>query len=411
MITTLALGGAAIVSAWTNWRATRSAANELIRAQAQVFRDAVISTNRVEPELRAAALDSIVNNHREGGLRFAAWVRRDGAILHSAGEADPRPLGGFDTTEVQVTRLGAKVRASFPPPKPPARLRAFESLRAIEGGEGHGPAAIIVEFQPVLAESMAARALGTLIVAGIVALVLMGAGIAFWRISQHIEEQRRLTALGEMSAVMAHEIRNPLASLKGHAQLLVERLGPDSPEHRRATRVVDEATRLESLTSDLLDFARSGPIDVQPVDPVALTRSAVREVLGEHAAVHTPNGSLPPDRWPLDERRFRHAVLVNLLRNAAQAVPAARAPETTVAMENGNLVFTIRDFGPGLPQGQEDHVFDAFFTTRTTGTGLGLAVARRIVELHGGRIEAANAPPPGGGAQVRVVLPWRRSSS
>jgi two-component system sensor histidine kinase HydH len=405
VITTLALGAAAIGSAWTNWRATRSAGDELVRAQAQVFRDAVLSTNRVEPERRGAVLDSIVNNHREGGLRFAAWVRASGEIVVGGGTPDARPLGGFDTTRVQVTRLGARVRASFPPPAPPSRLRAFESMGV---GEGLGPPAIIVEFEPVLAESMAARALGTLVVAGIIALVLMGAGIAFWRISQRIEEQRRLTALGEMSAVMAHEIRNPLASLKGHAQLLVERL-PAGPEQRRAERVVDEATRLESLTSDLLDFARSGPIDVRPVDPVALTRSAVREVLGEQASVNAPNA---PDRWPLDERRFRQAVLVNLLRNAAHAVPAARPPETTVATENGNLVFSIRDFGPGLPPGQEDHIFDAFFTTRTTGTGLGLAVARRIVELHGGRIEAANAPSlSGGGAQFRVVLPWRRSSS
>jgi two-component system sensor histidine kinase HydH len=405
VITTLALGAAAIGSAWLSWRATRSAGDELVGAQAQVFRDAVLSTNRVEPERRAAVLDSIVNNHREGGLRFAAWVRASGEIVVSGGTPDARPLGGFDTTHVQVTRLGARVRASFPPPAAPSRLRAFESMRV---GEGLGPPSIIVEFEPVLAESMAARALGTLVVAGIVALVLMGAGIAFWRISQRMEEQRRLTALGEMSAVMAHEIRNPLASLKGHAQLLVEGLVPGSPEHRRATRVVDEATRLESLTSDLLDFARSGPIDVRPVDPVALTRSAVREVLGEQASVTAPNA---PDRWPLDERRFRQAVLVNLLRNAAQAVPAAQPPETTVVTENGNLVFSIRDFGPGLRPEQEDHIFDAFFTTRTTGTGLGLAVARRIVELHGGRIEAANAPPPGGGAQFRVVLPWRRSSS
>jgi two-component system, NtrC family, sensor histidine kinase HydH len=402
VITTLALGAAAIGSAWLSWRATRSAGDELVRAQAQVFRDAVLSTNRVEPERRAAVLDSIVNNHKEGGLRFAAWVRASGEILVSGGTPDARPLGGFDTTRVQVTRLGVRVRASFPPPAPPSRLRAFESMRV---GEGLGPPSIIVEFEPVLAESMAARALGTLVVAGIVALVLMGAGIAFWRISQRMEEQRRLTALGEMSAVMAHEIRNPLASLKGHAQLLVERL-PAGAERRKAERVVDEATRLESLTSDLLDFARSGPIDVRPVDPVALTRSAVREVLGEQASVNAPNA---PDRWPLDERRFRQAVLVNLLRNAAQAVPATRPPETTVVRENGNLVFSIRDFGPGLPPEQEEHIFDAFFTTRTTGTGLGLAVARRIVELHGGRIDAGNVP--GGGARFRVVLPWRRSSS
>ena len=98
-------------------------------------------------------------------------------------------------------------------------------------------------------------------------------------------------------------------------------------------------------------------------------------------------------------------MLVNLLRNAVQAVPADRPPQARVSIENGSLVFTIRDFGPGLPKENEGRVFDPFFTTRTTGTGLGLPVARRIVELHGGRIEAADAP--GGGAVFQITLPLR----
>jgi len=95
-------------------------------------------------------------------------------------------------------------------------------------------------------------------------------------------------------------------------------------------------------------------------------------------------------------------VLENLIRNAVQASPE-RPPQARVFMENGTLVFTIRDFGPGLPQGDEDRIFDPFFTTRTQGTGLGLPLARRIVELHGGRIMAANAPDTG--AIFRVELP------
>ena len=105
------------------------------------------------------------------------------------------------------------------------------------------------------------------------------------------------------------------------------------------------------------------------------------------------------------ERRFRQAVLVNLLRNAVQAAPQGPPPQALAALENGSLVFTIRDFGPGLPEGQEERIFDPFFTTRTTGTGLGLPVARRIVEMHGGHLHATNAP--GGGALFRIELPRR----
>ena len=398
LATSLALGVAAVGSAWINWRSTRHAANDLVSAQAEHYRDEVVATNRVEPAQRGAALDSIVRTHSDGGLLFAAWVRPSGALVASGGQPDPRSLAMTDSVHQQMIRLGNRMRAIFPPPGAP---------RALLFG-GPNPPIIVVEFQPILATSLEERALRTLLIAGIVALVLMTAGFGFWRISQRFEAQQRLTALGQMSAVLAHEIRNPLASLKGHAQLLLEQLAPASSEHRRASRVVDEATRLESLTSDLLDFARTGPIDVRPIDPVALARGAAREVLGPEAKV---DGTGAPESWPLDERRFRQAVLINILRNAAQAVPAAQPPVTRVATENGNLVFSIRDFGPGLPPGQEENIFDAFVTTRTTGTGLGLAVARRIVELHGGRIEAANAPGSGGGAQFRVVLPWRRSSS
>src|SRR5262249_58072674 len=95
--------------------------------------------------------------------------------------------------------------------------------------------------------------------------------------------------------------------------------------------------------------------------------------------------------------------VVNLRRNAVQASPPDHPPEARVALENGGLVFTVRDFGVGLPDGKAERIFDPFFTTRTSGTGLGLAVARRIAELHGGRIVAANGV--GGGALFRVELP------
>ena len=235
----------------------------------------------------------------------------------------------------------------------------------------------------------------------------MAAGLASWRMSlrlereeRRFEEQRRLMELGAMSAVMAHEIRNPLASLKGHAQLLTERLPSGSPERRKADRVVDEAGRLEALTADLLDFARSGAMNLGPADPAGLLRAAAAELDGAPVELECDGA---PRLWQLDGPRFGNAVLANLLRNAVQAAPADRPPRARVALERGRLVFEVRDFGPGLPAGSGRRIFDPFFTTRATGTGLGLAVARRIVEMHGGRIEAADAP--GGGAIFRVELP------
>jgi two-component system sensor histidine kinase HydH len=202
-----------------------------------------------------------------------------------------------------------------------------------------------------------------------------------------------------MSAVLAHEIRNPLASLKGHAQLLALRLDPETRERRKADRVVSEAKRLENLVTDLLAFTRSAPIERKPVDPAKLLRTAVREVGAERFTTEDANA---PAEWSLDADRIRQA-LTNLLRNAAQAVPDGPRAEAMVALENGRLVFTIRDHGEGLASGDEERVFEPFYTTRTHGTGLGLAVASRIADMHDGSITAANHPD--GGAEFRLAIP------
>jgi two-component system sensor histidine kinase HydH len=202
-----------------------------------------------------------------------------------------------------------------------------------------------------------------------------------------------------MSAVLAHEIRNPLASLKGHAQLLAGRLAPESAERRKADRVVGEAKRLENLVTDLLAFTRSAPISRRPADPARLLRSAVHEVGGDTFAIEDAGA---PAEWSLDPDRIRQA-LTNLLRNAAQASPEGTTIETSVAAANGKLVFTVRDHGDGLRSGDEVRVFEPFYTTRTQGTGLGLAVASRIADMHDGSITASNHP--GGGAIFRIEIP------
>jgi two-component system sensor histidine kinase HydH len=230
--------------------------------------------------------------------------------------------------------------------------------------------------------------------------------LLFWRTSGRFEaarlalaEQKRLSQLGEMSAVLAHEIRNPLASLKGNAQLLAERLPADSREKSRADRVVSEATRLEALTSDLLDFARSGPLERAVVDPAVLVRTAIADV---DASGFELDAAAAPASWPVDANRMRQA-LVNILQNARQAAHDGRPPRVRVAQEGAALVVEVRDFGPGLAAGSEARIFDPFFTTRTNGTGLGLAVVRRIVEMHGGTITASNHPQ--GGAVFCIRLP------
>jgi two-component system, NtrC family, sensor histidine kinase HydH len=429
LLTTLALGVVVIGTAWASYQSARQAVDDLVRAEAHVLRDAVMAANRSRSEQRAD-FDSLIAAQEHAGLRYLAWMSQDGSVVAEGGRPAPEMFDLPDSSRDPVfVRLGTRFRVYFPPPAPPdpfgGRFRqperhppptderrppSGEARPQMRPGQGGTPHTLVMEFEPVVATELMARANRSLVVAVIVAGVLMSVGLVFWQMSQRVEagerrvaEERRLAVLGEMSAVLAHEIRNPLASLKGHAQLLVERLSSHSPERRKADRVVDEATRLEALTTDLLDFARTGPMDVQPVDPAELLRLAAADVSEDGIQVECANA---PSTWPLDHRRFRQSVLVNLLRNAIQASPPNQPPQADVFMEHGNLVFTIRDFGPGLPRGQEERIFDPFFTTRTSGTGLGLPLAKRIVELHGGRIAAANAH--GGGAIFRIDLPGAR---
>ncbi len=250
-------------------------------------------------------------------------------------------------------------------------------------------------------------------VGGVSVLVLAIAGVLLWRQAAvpepppPSEPKDQLSTLGKMSAVLAHEIRNPLASLKGHAQLLSERLGNDHAEARKVRRIVSEAQRLEKLTTNLLDFVRTGTLHRRQDNPVHMVEELRQELAGGRIVIH---GNNAPERWSFDRRNLRQAV-GNLLRNALQASTDASVEipldgprvDVTVAAGNRHLVITVRDHGPGLPADQGDTIFEPFVTHRSRGTGLGLAVARRIVELHGGTLTGQNAED--GGAVFMMHIP------
>ncbi|MEJ2184587.1 MAG: HAMP domain-containing sensor histidine kinase [Gemmatimonadota bacterium] len=394
LATTFALGMAMIAASWANYNSARNARATLFRGQADILASALRRTLR-PGGVTEAELDTLLTEQTSAGLRYIALIDRDGSVVASAGTPAPEPITPPPGPDRDMEVLHGRVRVIFMPPpdrRHPDRQR-------------HG---FVVEFEPVAAKQLVTRATRSLVLGLVAAAGLMLAALVFWRMSRRyeeaerkLEEQRRLSILGEMSAVLAHEIRNPLASLKGHAQLLAEGLDDASQGRRRADRVVREASRLEALTTDLLDFARRGPLDLEPVDPAALVRTSAEEI-GAPAFVLDSDDA--PDRWNLDARRFQQ-VLTNLLRNALQAAPADRPPVVRVAQEGQRLVIEVRDFGPGIAEGDRDRVFDPFYTTHTTGTGLGLPVARRIVELHGGRLHADNAPD--GGAVFRIEIPNR----
>jgi signal transduction histidine kinase len=219
-------------------------------------------------------------------------------------------------------------------------------------------------------------------------------------------QRERLAALGEMSAVVAHEVRNPVAVILNAATSMRRR-----PDERDALLgiVEEEAGRLARMVTDLLDFARPSTLQIVE-EPVATIVSSALDAMRNASTDPAVDVvvSIADDVPPLqcDVRLVRQAMM-NLVSNALQA-PGRKGPvqvEVTGLPATGQLRVTVIDDGAGVPSEIRDRVFRPFFTTRATGTGLGLAVVQRIVHAHGGRL--VHRDTPGGGATFEITLPLR----
>jgi two-component system sensor histidine kinase HydH len=407
-----AMAAALLVTAWIGRARVENAASTLNRGQGEVVLESVrqlLRSARINAD--PTALDSILARQSDAGVRYIALFDDDsGEQLASAGKSEtPTPeVTRYERRPPEILTIGNRVRVTA------GAFVANEDLTADDDGRDRRRRApyhmMVLEFAPVVAQQLASEATRTFLLSALVAAALFGVSFVFWRLTaaqeaaeRRLEQQRRLGILGEMSAVLAHEIRNPLASLKGNAQLLAERLPDDTAERRKAQLVVHEAQRLETLTTDLLDFARSGPIELIPTDPVALVRTCVADVDDSAVTLHTEGA---PASWPLDAQWMRQA-LTNVLRNARQSSPEGRPLDVTVGTVGDALEIVVRDYGPGIVAGDETRIFSPFYTTRTNGTGLGLAVALRVAQMHAGTVTARTHTASGGGAEFRFTIPRR----
>jgi len=406
-VAVIGLMGAALVAiVWTTQRSVHDARETMLKGQAAeangVIRARMMELADAPMEQRlAAAFEASQGQH----VTYLAALERDDTLVADVGRAsvDRAAMAAWiaAATPGEVVQVGDRVRLVF---KRPRNLRPQDEPPAPPRGGNRGPTAMLLELDTVAVDDLDAVATWSLVIGIAAAATLMAltAILVRWSLRREdavraVEQARHLASLGQMSAVLAHEIRNPLASLKGNAQLLAGSLPAGEKPRAKADRVVDEAVRLEHLTNDLLAFARSGQIQVSDADPAALLRDAAGAIDGGRIRI---DDAAAPRSWPLDADRMRQ-VLVNLLENAAEM---SEGPiDAAVSRDGGALRFSIRDHGPGVPEADLAHLFEPFFTRRTRGTGLGLAVCKRLVDLHGGTIVATNAR--GGGAEFRIDLP------
>lgn len=218
-----------------------------------------------------------------------------------------------------------------------------------------------------------------------------------------------LATIGELAAGLAHEIRNPLAGIAGVVDVMGKELPAESSSRAVLPEVQDEIHHIQAILNDLLAYARPRSPAFHPADlnstieqAVSLARQQVRTRPIEIS--FEPQKNLPE---VMHDPMQIQQVILNLLINGIQAIPKEGKVEVTSRREGELAVVTIKDTGKGIPKDSLPKIFKPFFTTRTEGTGLGLPLAKGIVESHGGRIEVQSEP--GRGAQFDVLLPITRA--
>ncbi len=369
------------------------------------------------PDMLSDSISGFISDSEGGDLKAVALLTPLGEITYAIGN-NKKPFNALfldqlrvsNRTSLPIFRLydGGVVHAVFSIPK---RFGRKGNRNAPEN-----ELFIAVEAVSQNARSIISRAFIALAIELMTAVALLG--WALWVLRQksiadarrhaieeesqreaiRLERDERLKALGRMSAILGHELQNPIAALKGHAQLLLEKVDKDHPEHATILTIVKEAGLLESLTKQVLDFVRTGEVSITKTYIDDLLESAAALSNLDSVDIFAPEN----ETWMIDRARAEQA-LVNLLNNANQASPKGSRIDLRAETDDNMLRISVRDRGEGIEKQDIEHIFQPFYTGRAQGTGLGLALVKRIVVAHGGTVEVYNHP--NGGAVFTMYFP------
>jgi two-component system sensor histidine kinase HydH len=227
------------------------------------------------------------------------------------------------------------------------------------------------------------------------------------RLQQEVERTKRLASLGSLAAGVAHEIRNPLSSVKGFATYFRERLKDNPRDRDTATTMIQEVERLDRVIGQLLEFARPSTLKIRPVRVADLVQHSLKLMEGDARTKGIEiKSEVPSDLSdiPVDPDRMSQ-VLLNLYLNSLQAMDAGGVLGVKVSRDEVNKLTRIDvvDNGRGIKPADQEHVFDPYFTTKPDGTGLGLAIVHKIIDAHQGNLKVKSKP--GQGTTITLILP------
>ena len=229
-------------------------------------------------------------------------------------------------------------------------------------------------------------------------------------IEEQLRRADRLSMLGELSASLAHEVRNPLGSIRGAAEILKDDYRPGDRKYEFCEILVKESERLDNVVEGFLSMARRQPVETPECDVSGELR-AVTVLVAAEAKQRGVRLELNAEELPAvkgDPEKLRQAFL-NIILNGLQATPSGGSVTVTATCAeiraNGRpaVIIAVSDTGPGIKADKLERIFQPFFTTKAGGTGLGLAITKKIIEGYGGSISAES--PPGTGTTFRIIFP------
>jgi signal transduction histidine kinase len=235
-------------------------------------------------------------------------------------------------------------------------------------------------------------------------------------VEEQLSAAQKLSALGQLSASLAHEIKNPLSSIKGTAEILLDEFPTDHPKREFVEILLKETTRLNNTVEEVLQFSRRGMKGTEKeeanTEPLSQVIDRVASLLASQ--LRKKSITLTVAGWEEGKAFFvagekLSQVFLNIILNGIDATPPKGEITVKTSKNSAGLTVTVKDNGPGIPDEFKDKIFSAFYSTKESGTGLGLSISKKIVESYGGTLTLSDAES--GGACFIVFLPKQNSES